>query len=195
MDASISPVNITAAAVITQLLLIVIMVVGAAILKRGEPWSPVYHQATSRFPWTILLLSIITIGALVFSKELTPIWQPLFGGAPFPGVSSSVALFLMFTLDSVCVASLVWFTGGSRQSAFGPVFFILPALAIFLREPLVKLFFYVVLVGVLFSFCLLAADSPHGRGEGTRTDRVAYWFVAIACLLLTTFVGYLTRPR
>lgn len=190
----IRPINITAAALITQFFLVIIMFVGAMILKRGESRGSPHHADTAPLPWIILFLFIITIGFLGFSEDLIPVWRPLFGSATFPSVPTSVALLVMFTVDSVCLAVVVFLTGGSRTSAFGPMFFILPALAIFLREPLGRVLWYFGLTASLFSLCLLTPESVYRQREG-RTDIVAYWVLAVLCLVLTTFVGYVTRPR
>jgi hypothetical protein len=193
MDGTVRPVNVVVAATMTQILLIVVLVIGAAILSRGERTSLGGYSV--RFSWFILLLFLVTMGALVFSQELTPIWQPLFGGVVFPSLPSAAALFLMFTLDILCVAALVWMTGGSQRSAFSAIFFILPALAIFLRQSLWLLVVYVTLVGGLFSVTLGTSEHNRLYVQRNQMHPLAYWFVAISCLALTTFVGYVTRPR
>lgn len=193
MDETVRAVNVVAAAAMAQILLIVVLVIGAATLSRGERTSLGGHSV--RFSWFILLLFLVTMGALVFSRELTPMWQPLFSGVAFPSLPSAAALFLMFTLDILCVAGLVWMTGGSQHSAFSAIFFILPALAIFLRQSLWLLVVYVTLIGGLFSVTLRTSAYAREYPRRNEMHPLAYWFVAISCQALTTFVGYVTRER
>src|ERR1700690_1922380 len=114
MNPSIIPLNITAAALITQFLLIIIMFVGAMIL-RGIPEMPFWIERrsveASPFAWIILFLAIVTIGSLIFSVEFIAIWSPLFPGVQFPSISSQTALSIMFFLDILCIAILVASTG------------------------------------------------------------------------------------
>lgn len=191
MDVRVTLVNITAAALITQFSLTLIMLVAAVLLRTDHG-----HQFWLRrepMAWIILLAAMTTIGFLVFSDQFIPIWQPLFGDVPFPSVRSSTAISTIFVVDSLCTALLVSISGGSRVSAFSPIFFMVPALAIFLREPFAWVVAYLLLVSGLFSVCLL--DLLESGESGSGRERLAYWFVAIACLVLTTLIGYVTRPR
>ncbi len=196
MNPSIKPLNITAAALITQFLLIIIMFVGAMIL-RGTPGLPFWKERrsidASHFAWIILLLAIVTIGCLIFSVEFIDIWSPLFPGVQFPSIMSQTALSVMFVLDIFCVAYLVVSTGGSQLSVFTPIFFILPALAIFLRQPYSQILIH---VGLVVSMFMCTLRSKHFYIDENRSPMltVAYIFISIACFCLTTFIAYITRP-
>lgn len=205
MDATINTVNITGAALLTQFLLTIIMFVAAALVRQGEGYishnSPSVHQAVHRLPWIILGSALITVGCLVFSDEFTTVWKPLFGGnASSPTIRSSNATLIMFVIDIACVAYLVRYTGGSRVSPFSPIYFILPGLAIFLREPYSRIVFYIVAVAVVFVLSLINSLIKYGEdfypGSYQQTEAIsyAYSFVSIACLVLTTIIAYVTRP-
>lgn len=195
MKEFVSPINITAAALITQFSIIIIMFLGATILRGGEKYLPFYRDVprSSFFGWLILSFAIVTIGSLIFSDEFSSIWKPLFGTIAFPTVRWSFALLITFTLNIICISFLVRGTGGSLVSPFSPIYFILPALAIFLREGLGRIIFYLILVSIMFSFNLIFRESLREEVGGTSRP-LAYWFVSISCFILATFIGYVTRP-
>ena len=198
MNQTINPVNITGAALITQISLITIMFLGALILKLKSTASYIPHQ----FAWIILSFMLIGTGCLLFSDEFSTIWKPLFGDADLPVIKWSTALLIMFLTNIICVSILVSNTGGSRDSAFSPIYFILPALAIFLRESMGRIILYSVLVSIVFTWNLFRLSSMFvwstytpQQDEENRNISIAYWMVSIACLILATFIGYITRPQ
>lgn len=156
MKEAVSPINITAAALITQFSIIIIMFIGTTIIGRGEKFIPVYRNVpgASIFSWLILFFALITIGSLIFSDEFSNIWKPLFGTIAFPTIRWSYSLLVMFTLNIICVSFLVRGTGGSLLSPFSPIYYTLPALAIFLREGFGRIILYLVLVSVMFTLNL-----------------------------------------
>jgi hypothetical protein len=186
---SIKPINITGAAIFAQFSIIMIMFVGSLILYRGQGFVPSFERPKfSGLPWLILGFGLLSIGFLIFSDEFSLVWRPLFGTIDFPTMPWTTALFVMFTTDILCTTFLVLLTGGSRNSAFSPLFFLLPALAIFLREPLSHILFYLISISVVFSLSL----KPRADQE---EHNFAYWFISIACFILATFIGYVTRPK
>ncbi len=193
MHEVITPVNITGAAFITQLSLVVIMFICAGALAWGNVYTSGEHFNATLIMIIIITLTLITFGCLAFSDEFSRIWQPLFGGTTMPLLRWSAALFIMFTLDIIGVTLMVAGSGGSQISGFSPIYFILPALAIFLREPLGRIIFYLILISIVFSINL--SKSLRAENIGGRMGRIAYWFVSIACFVLATFIGYITRPR
>lgn len=193
MSSSISPVNITAAALIIQFSLVLIFTFGA-IFIRAEGQHYVFKDPTSGGFWGIILgFALVTIGLLFFSDEFSNVWKPLFGEIYFGGINWSTALLLIFTLDIVWVSVMVGMTGGSTVSAFSPIYFMLPALAIFLRESLSRIIFYLLLVIILFTWNFLFKGRYYD--EDRNFPGLAHWIVSIASLVLTTFIGYVTRPR
>ena len=138
------------------------------------------------------------MGTLVFSDEFSSFWKPLFGSSGFYIMGWSTALLLVLSFDIVYTCVIVGQTGGSAASAFTPLYFILPPLAIFLRETPRRILFYTVLVAVLFSVNLVITFKEQEISEDhedRRAPTLAYWFVSIASFSLATLVGYVTRPR
>ena len=146
-------------------------------------------------PWIVLGFSLLTTGALFFSEPYSTLWKPLLGELGAPSIDSSSALLIALVADILAVFWLAQLTSGAN-SPFVPVFFILPALAIFLREGFVRVVWYVILISVLFSVGVLQDARPSSKEDvDDPRRRIAYWFVSIACFVLATFVGYVTRPR
>jgi len=188
----ISSANITAAALTTQVFLLIIMGIGAAF---WYPTEDVFHglYRRTRLAWIILTFTPLTLLPLIFSVDFAEIWRPLLGNANIPGVRSTLAIFLMFSLDIVCVAFLIGWTGGSRNSPFSAIYFILPALAIFLREPFLRITLYTSIVILFFVAQLIMSGVPNLPTR--QGDKKAFGLVSVFCVLLTTVIGYVTRPR
>lgn len=183
MGEQISPVNITGAALISQFSIIVIMFIGTAIADK----------VTHLF-FIILLLAISSIGCLVFTDEFSKIWSPMLNNLSIPNLYWSKALMIVFLLNILCAFVLVMATGGSKSSPFTPLYFLFPPLAIFLREPLLNIVVYVLLISTLFTIKLRVIYTQNTYAEVNRNTG-AFWFVSVACFLLTTFIGYVTRPK
>lgn len=184
MEPVLTPTNITGAALIAQFSILVILAVASALLALE------LRDRVNATP-LLLVLALISFGVLFFSDEFSKIWSPLFGGTNFSGFKWSTAVCIVFIANILVVAILVDVTGGSMASPFTPVYFMLPALAIFLREPTIWVVVYLVLVIALFTFNF--RQSRHSV-EIVFMQKVAYWVVAVACFGLTTYVGFITRP-
>lgn len=196
MTQAVSPVNITAAALITQFALVIIVFVTTVIMRWGEPRESVFRDSpnSTRLHVVTLGFGVLTIGCLLFSDEFANIWKPLFTEMPFGGLGWSFALQTTFLLNIVWVTVLAAMTGGGTTSPFSPIYFIVPALAIFLRESPGRIVLDVVLVSVGFSWNLLTGGVRGGDRGGTNRT-LAYGFVSVACLVLSTLIGFVTRPR
>jgi hypothetical protein len=115
------------------------------------------------------------------------------GSSSQAGIPWSIALGIVFIVDIVWITVLVSKTGGSQTSPFGPVYFLLPALAIFLREPVPRVVFYVIVIGIAFTINVFSiTESGEARGGARRIP--AYIFVSLACLVLGAYIGTVTRP-
>jgi hypothetical protein len=202
MGHGLRPLNITAAALLTQLLLLVGIFFGAAILKRGDvshkyrPLRVVEPLFTplSPLPWLVGVLALVTLVPLSLSDDFTPLVEPMLGGLALPSIAAGTSRLVMFLTDILIIGLVVFLTGGSRQSPFTAIFFILPALAIFLREPSSHLVLYLLLVSTWFTVGM-GRERLSDEIVAERALVVSYWFVAIYCLALTTFVAYVTRPQ
>ena len=190
---AIGPTNITAAAAVMQFSIVAIVVGGTFVLKKGEIELPFYERtesSTITFLWLIIAFALLTLGLLFFSDEFSSIWRPLFRRSEFVGISWSLALLWIFLLDIAWVGGMVLLTGGSYRSPFTPLYFMLPPLAIFLRESAGRIFIYTAVASVLF-LMLLAVDRNGQPGERYKP---AYAFVSLACFILATYVGVATMP-
>ena len=189
---SVAPINIAAAALWTQALLAIIIVIGAAL------WRPfLYSEERGRLIWPILI-SLVGLVPVIFSGEYSSAWQPMVGTSAFPLVRLSIGILLMFILDIVCAALLVGWTGGSRNSPFAAIYFVLPSLAIFLRQPFWAVTLYTSLVIGLFSLQLLPLQwgkSKWGLKSSENGTTWAFGTVSALCVLLTTIIGWVTRPQ
>jgi hypothetical protein len=97
MNTQITPVNITAAALITQFSIIIILYIGLIILRKDdEPKSIFLKKPDSSFFLILLGFALITIGCLVFSDEFSNVWKPLFREITFGGINWSTALIIVF---------------------------------------------------------------------------------------------------
>ena len=187
----ITPGNITAAALIMQFSIAVIICIGAFVVTKTQPPSSIYDdtEEMTTHPWMIIVFALITIGLLVLSDEFSNLWKPLFGSLPFSGIGWSKALLWVVLIDIVWITLMVGMTGGSRISPFTPLYFILPALGIFLRESFSRIALYTGLVAVFFSWNLLHEEESRFR------PTFAYWIVSVLSFLLATLVGLFTRPH
>jgi hypothetical protein len=194
----VTPVNITGAAMITQIFIIVIMAVGAIVLAWGNKFAPVGPTVESSsfiFILLILVLALTTMGALFFSDSFWEVWKPLFGGVIPPVLQWSSSIRIVFTLDIIGVMLLVLITGGGQGSPFSPIFFTLPALAIFLREPLSRIIYYLVLTSLAFTVTMRRSCTEWTETVGGSVRSFAYWFISVSSFLLATFIGIITRSK
>ena len=182
------PINIATAALVMQFSIILIMALGVAALSIFSGVKKVSGVVP-----IILFLAILSIGFLMFSDPLYSTWAPLFGSNSIGGLKWSLSLLVVFILDISAVALLVWLTGGSMNSVFTPIYFMLPPMGIFLREPGQHILAYLLLTMTLFSSNFWSYYAPDWRWEEGR--KVAFWLVSILCFLLATYTGYVTRPQ
>lgn len=190
MPTTITSGNIMAAALVMQVCLGVIFGIGAWTI-----WIQSSHIFGKReyllIPWAILLFTLITAIILIFSAPFAPYWGPLLGDISFSGINQGLSLLITFLATIFEVHWLIGKTGGSARSIFSPVLFSLPALAIFLRDTSWHLGLYVTLIMVTFSWNLLKESEEDRDIENAS----GLWLIAISCLLLTTFIGFITRPK
>ena len=141
--------------------------------------------------WELLVLLLVTAGALVFTATMSAVWSPLFHSTSFSGLSDGTALLTVFLLDIVVVTRLVYSTGGSVGSPFQPLFFFIPTIALLLQESVLRIAIYCLLISIAFLVLLYRSAPPPSERPGRVKQ--AYGFVTIACLALTMLVGLLTR--
>jgi len=178
---------ITATALIAQVSILAIMCIGSFLIALDQ------REALGA-GFIILALTLLTIVPLMLTSGYSAFWTPRFGGSPEIGIHHSTSMVLMFVLDILALSLFVWKTGGSLNSPFQAIYFLLPALAIFLREPKSRLFLYFALVTISFSLLMPLVHKHSWYNSSVRIHRVAYWFVAVACFALAMYIGYITQP-
>ncbi len=189
-EQSIQPLNVAAATLLIQLMFVAILGV-TSTLYQSRRWamSPVSVLPPSqlrRSPTTLLALGSFAL--LLISDELYSIWSPLFQGVGINTMSARTAIFLVFGLNLGVVGYLIAVTGGSRTSPFLSALFTLPALAIFLRLPPSSFLTFAVMAGVIYVLLLTPGM------ERQQPSQKPAAFMNLACLFLSIFTGYITRP-
>jgi hypothetical protein len=195
MSQAVPPSSLAEGALVMQFCLSIIMALGARWVSKHEWWNYRFYNirpSPARFAWTLFIFTLFPVGLLIFSDAFASTTQPLFGTLPMAFLRWQTALLWVFLIDIGCVAFLVKSSGGSYRSPFTPVFFILPAMAFFLREPAGHVVTYLITTGLFFTWGLSGDSDNRGKAE---QPVAAYWLVSVACLLLSGFIGYLTRPR
>ena len=162
---SIGLVNIGGGALISQIAIVAILFIGSLILRpAADRWRLGSGHPYHGFAWIILGFALVTLIPLIFSEMVSDSWRPLLGIGQSVGFSRAGAMTTMFVGNAICVTMLVAKTGGSSESPFQAIYFLLPTLAIFLREPLGRILLYLVLVSVSFTFFMFRPD-PTDRAE------------------------------
>ena len=193
MNNYITPVNIAAAAMISQFSLIAIISIGSLIALIREPRFYKGFHYTSIFV-LIIIFSGLTIGYLLFSNEISSIWKPLFGDITFGVATGTQALHFVLLMDIILISLLVNFTGGSKHSIYSPIYFIIPVLAIFLRDSQGWIIFMLITIIISFSYNLFYRDYFTGGSGAIIENNFAFWFISVACFVLATTIGFITRP-
>lgn len=184
--------TIVSGALLAQVVIGVVMFSAAYILQaasprtaflRGEPTVVTYGTE-------LLVLLLVTLGLLLSTSEMSGSWTALFRNTSFSGISRDIAMPVVFVIDILITARLVHRSGGSLDSPFQPVFFLIPTLALLLYEPSMRIALYSFLVSALF-VVLLAVRPLHASLRPAA--RRAYALVSIASLGLAVAIGLLTR--
>jgi hypothetical protein len=190
-----APSTIIAAAVVMQFFLVAIAAVGAYLIDKAvRSTSRFYENPTSvgKQAWVIVGFAILTLGPLVLSDGFAGSWLALSYPASISVIKWHHALIFVFLVDIVFTLILVRQTAGSDRSAFTALYFILPSLAFFLREPPKLIVGYVVLVALCFSFGLIGEERLMRDPPKTK---LPFWLVSMLCLALSLMIGLLTRPH
>jgi hypothetical protein len=187
---NLKPVNVAGATIVVQVCLLVIIGLGVAFER-----DRALRSTKQRSYALALVLAILTIIAVALSADYYPVWSPLLGDLSLPTIARSHAFMFVFLLDIGASMLLINWTGGTRASPFTAVLFLIPALAMFLREPPWKFFTYSIIVGVYYYFTCAARFRetsllPVELDASLHSHRV----VNIGCLALATITGYITRP-
>ena len=194
-EQSIQPLNVAAATLLVQLLLITLLAITSSLYRGIKPGGAgtrflgesIHGQVELRRSPT-LFVALASFAALLISDELYSIWSPIFQGVGINTISASSAIVTVFVIDLLLIAYLIATTGGSQSSPFLPALFTVPALGIFLRLPPSMFISFAILAALIY--VVLLAQQP----EQSHASQFPSAFMAISCLFLSMFTGYITRP-
>lgn len=200
----VQPVGLIGATLVVQLFVMLLITVTNRVLPQGG-----YLLLRSHCDRAVLGMALLTVACLVASDDLYRLTAPMFGDLAFSGALSRNTTFLvLFISDLLITFRLIQVTGGSKSSPFTAILFLLPTVAIFLREPASRFIPYALLAATLYIVGLLidrsndkTVDVLRGALGGgppdfsiVRTDTPAHAIVNLGCLLIGTATGYVTRP-
>lgn len=195
MSNELTPQNIVAAAIISQFMILSILVAASQIMGRlSVLWEPFYRSSVSNraksYSALLILLTLVTLGALFFSDVFYDLWAPLLSDTHFPTIKWQTSIKIFVILDILCVSVLVFSSGGPRNSPFASLFALMPVIAIFLRENTTWISIYTFILVITFTASFTATtsntDFPNYR------DPAAFWFVTVATIIVATFIGKIT---
>ena len=200
---NIQPATLASASIVIQVCLFFIAYVALWLLSKSYSARKQANESHgSLVVWILLTLVLILMG-----EDIYIIWSPILGhvSTMLPTVARNYSFLAVFVIDIVFVTNLVLRTGGTKRSPFTSVLFLLPSLAIFLREPVGRFLFYSAIVGIVYVALLRTAittasadfdrsdfDGP-SKIDDAVDDRATMW-TNVSCLALATLIGFITQP-
>lgn len=189
--------NIVGAALLTQLMLVVVYAIALAMLARPFASRGRFREGesfqTSFGAWVLIFLLLATFAPLLFSDAFAQLWGPVFGSKTPGGLAWTSALTLVFLCNLGVSGVLIYLTGGSAASPFQSMLFLFPPLAIFLRQPVRQVIIYGVIAGFIYAWLLFYETAVFQDRRMVR-NKIATTFVAISCLAIALLAGIITRP-
>jgi len=134
-----------------------------------------YLPTYEHLAWIILAVTLATTGILAFVN-------------PSSQTHWAIAMLITFGADLACLWILIATTGGSFNSPFRPVLFLLPSIAIFLQEPASRVLTYLAGSLAIFTYTF-KVPLPSMDARDRSRYRVANSLVSIACLVLAVYIG------
>ncbi|WP_211445115.1 hypothetical protein [Collimonas humicola] len=198
MSIAIQSINQAGATIAIQLVTLVIIAIGSSIMKTGLPGVSVYDNAYPRLVYQkvdalIVWFALSSFVIIVMSEQFLPVWKPIMGDLPMRPILKEFSFPILFVLDLGFVGVLILVTGGAKSSPFTSILGMLPGLAIFLRQPPELFLTYAVLAGSLF-YGLSSNKLVGFEQEKNPKYTLSFRTVNILCLVLSTAIGYATRP-
>ena|SRR5690348_2717734 len=189
--------NIVGAALLTQLMLVLVLAIALGMLARPFASRGRFREGesfqTSFGAWVLIFLLIATFAPLLLSDAFAQFWGPLFGTKTPGGLAWTSALTIVFLCNLMVSGILIYLTGGSAVSPFQAMLFLFPPLAIFLRQPVSRIVIYGVLACIIYGW-LLFFEAAKFKDRRVIRNKVATTFVAASCLLISLVIGIITRP-
>jgi hypothetical protein len=198
---TIQPATIAGASIVIQTCLLFIAFGTLWLLSKSYTARAAAKNSYSALvAWLLATLIVLLLG-----EDLYATWGPILGRISIPNVPRDYSFFAVFVLDIVFATVLILRTGGAKKSPFTSILFLLPSLAIFLREPVGRFLFYSLAVGFVYVVLLRKSlrtlhadfdrseyDAPTKADEAVD-DKATVW-ANISCLTLATIIGYITQP-
>lgn len=187
--------NLAQGAILSQFFIIAILFVGGAIMRRKRSFGNWNRgiATNDQIGWWTLFLAILTIGSLLISDAISANWESLFHNLSYQGIAWRTALRLSFLADLVMLFWFVYWTGGSVDSPFQPLWFLVPTLALFLQEPTYWVVIYATLATLLFSVLVYTPRENNSDRPSPEKERAALCAVSAMCVIVSTFIGIYTR--
>ena len=188
---AISPESIIAAALITQVSVLAIVFLGALSLRLSEVpgYLPVDQPRSNQIFVFTLGVAVFSVAILCLSNAYSEMWLPAMKLMSFSGIPWERSILTVWITDLILLGFLVRHTGGGLSSPFTSLFFVFPTIALFLHESGHRIFLYTGLSIVLFTMTLVSNEE-----DSNSTHRFCFWLVSVSCFVLTTAVGFVTRP-
>ena len=188
-----NPATIITGALLSQVLLGILMFVAATIMRAHQSRTAMFRgePIQSEYSWLILALLLVSVATLVLTHSMSSLWVGLFQSTTFSGVPDRTATLIVFLINIAITTILVAGTGGSVDSPFQPIFFLIPTLSLLLFESSFRVVIYAAIVSVCFTFLLVQAEPLHEAQR--RGAKKAYGFVSLASLAIAVLIGLLTR--
>lgn len=188
---ALKAINVVGATIVIQVCLLIIMAVGVLLCSHTGRWQrPPYAS--------LLFLALISMLAISFSDDFYAVWSPMLGDAELFSIGRGDSFLLVFMLDMIIASWLIFRTGGSDKSPFTGILFLIPSLAIFLRETPQRFFLYAIaatLMYVSLSTVRKRSLNPAFAFQGGSESPLPSWWVNISSLGLSMYIGYITRPE
>ena len=189
----ISHQNIIGATLVFQICVIGILFIGVWLMDRSSRarWAQGYIAC--------FLAMALPVTALALTESNYQSWSGFLEDISHLGnaltIPDNLSLASVFFVNILILSWFIHQTGGSRNSPFTPILFVIPTLAIFLYEPPKRFLFYAVLIAIVyFATSKIEAHQSEGTWEPDHTLS-ANRFVNLACLILSALIGYITRPQ
>ena len=188
--------TIASGTLLSQVFVLVILALGAALLS--QPYGRLRERSRiplPSHPALILGMTLFTLVPLLLSHGFAPAWRPLVGTLAPSAISDGSTMLIVLVVDVLGLSVLVAATGGSQQSPFQAVYFLLPTLALFLRQSPTRVLVTAAVVFASFSVLMGPRHFHNGHGYGgDRHNAVSYWFVSMASLAVAVYIGLATTP-
>lgn len=191
MDQVLKPVNIAGSLLVVQVFLLVIITLGLIFNS-----SYGRRDKTNESLYLIVFFAILSMAFVSLTADYYPVWSPILGDITLPTIERRNAFTFVFAMDLSVLYFLILNTGGSNYSPFTSMLFLIPTLAIFLREPPIIFISYSFVAYGIFLRTFSTNDNSRilSYGNYKPVSDLSHKFVNGSCLALGIIIGYITRP-